>query len=490
MDASLAKLWTALKKWFGREPPPAPVRLERPIESALDDAQVLLAFSAQGRRAVEPGIIGRLTKARQDVLAQIAANQPIDPAVQSAFWAAYDELALAAAPLSAHSIRSSLRINVTRFPVSLFTPPAVLAVVAIGVFFLCIVIQSFWVSGKELLDKADALDAQRVELHKQIARAEAGRKAARTKIAHQQARICKKGGPCVGAAASPASGAVPSPVVLRKLSPEESAEVARLDAQQEVLAFEAEEREAAIDGYTLEIREINERGEALAILLGRWHERVTIVCTKTEYLSFLCLSNHTADREQVDRRRVARDLARAALETWEGDRRAAPPAWVPALAYSGRLTSQEHRFALERGRLQAAIQDAERTLAAAQAASQRQTAHEVRIILGTLATYVVPLFMGLLGSLAFVLQTLTTQLRDHTYEQLSASASIVRLCLGAIAGVFGGLVTPATDAMLKGLPPLFIPFVFGYGIEILFSLLNRIVRTFTQGEGAARPAAA
>lgn len=78
-----------------------------------------------------------------------------------------------------------------------------------------------------------------------------------------------------------------------------------------------------------------------------------------------------------------------------------------------------------------------------------------------------------------MMQMLTTQLRDHTYVPVSVSWSIVRLCLGAIAGVFGGLATPQSDAVLKALPPLFVPFVFGYGIEILFALLNRIVGTFT-----------
>lgn len=65
---------------------------------------------------------------------------------------------------------------------------------------------------------------------------------------------------------------------------------------------------------------------------------------------------------------------------------------------------------------------------------------------------------------------------------VSASVSIVRICLGAVAGVFGSLILPASDTGLKSLPPLFVPFVFGYGIEILFSLLDRLVKSFTQGE--------
>jgi hypothetical protein len=116
----------------------------------------------------------------------------------------------------------------------------------------------------------------------------------------------------------------------------------------------------------------------------------------------------------------------------------------------------------------------------AESSSQRKRAHEVRIILGNLASYIIPLAMGLLGALAFILQTFTSQLKEYSYEPIAVSGSVVRLCLGAIAGVFGGLAGPGSDAVLKGLPPLFIPFVFGYGIEILFSILNRIIQTFTQ----------
>jgi hypothetical protein len=478
MDGRVEQAWAALRAWLRREPLPRPIHLDVPIESAVKDAEVLLAFAAQSRRSLKEDLITRLTSARDAVVTLVEAKTPVPADKQSKFWFAYDELAVAMAPLSAHSIRSSLRINGTRFPLSLFTAPAALAVVAIIVFFACIVIQSFWVTGRELLDKADQIEAQRVELLKKRAAVDAARMSAEIKLRHFQHKLCDKG----------QRAGCPIELELRprrQPSAEEQAEIARLVAQKEVLTLENEERDVALEAHDAEIADLNDRGKSITDLLGRWHGRVTVFCRATAAADFLCLPSALEDTEKLEAAKSTAAKAQKDLDAARANFRALarPPSQA---AYDSaewaRYREESSRQNRERAALESAARSAERTLNTLRAEVQRQTAHEVRIILGNLATYIVPLFMGLLGSLAFVLQTLTMQLREHTYVQLSASASIVRLCLGAIAGVFGGLATPASEGVLKGLPPLFIPFVFGYGIEILFSLLNRIVRTFTQSE--------
>lgn len=473
MNGELEKAWAAMRAWLRREPPPRPVHLDVPIEHAVKDAEVLLAYAAQSQRSLKEDLISRLCTTRDAVASHIEAKTPVPPEKQSKFWFAYDELAVAMAPLSAHSIRSSLRINVTRFPSSLFTPPAVLAVVAIVVFFLCIVIQSFWVTGKDVLDKADAIDAQRVELQKKLGATETALRSAEAKQSDTVSRLCTLGVRCDG------------PYTGRKLTAEEQTESVRLAVQSDALRVEVPERRAAFDTYTKELADLNERGQSLTDLLKRWHTRVTTICGTNQYVTFLCLSAGTEDKLKLE---AAEKALTKAVDDLAQYRASLPPLSQSAgpVAYDSaegaRIRSEMSRRTVERARLESAVRVATQSLEKVRADVQRQTAHEVRIILGNLATYIVPLFMGLLGSLAFVLQTLTTQLREHTYVQLSASASVVRLCLGAIAGVFGGLAAPASEGVLKGLPPLFIPFVFGYGIEILFSLLNKIVRTFTQGD--------
>lgn len=109
-----------------------------------------------------------------------------------------------------------------------------------------------------------------------------------------------------------------------------------------------------------------------------------------------------------------------------------------------------------------------------------------------------PLELALLDTqllLAFAVQSSRKLSKDKIvaltqYMPISARVYSVRICLGAIAGVFGGLLASAGDAAFKSLSlsSLFVPFVFGYGIEIQLALLDRVVRTFTQPEtSASRP---
>ncbi|MFN0099099.1 MAG: hypothetical protein ACKVS7_10525, partial [Gemmatimonadaceae bacterium] len=64
------------------------------------------------------------------------------------------------------------------------------------------------------------------------------------------------------------------------------------------------------------------------------------------------------------------------------------------------------------------------------------------------------------------------------------SAGVVRVCLGAIAGVFGSMALATSEPSISSLPPLVIPFVLGYGLEILFSFLDRVVGMFSQGDAS------
>lgn len=497
-----------LVRVFRRRPQLSPVKLERPIEGAADDAEILLAFAAQSRRMLKRELIDGLSMAREKVNAAIVANRPITSVERAEFWFAYDELAVAMAPLSAHSIRSSIEVNAKRFPASLFTTTAILAFLAIAVFFLCIVVQSFWVAGKDLLDRADAIEALRVEVSKQASDNTVALQRAELKVA----RLCKKlrgnGGYCKDEDEF---------IELDKPNPPnqvQKTEISKLEAQRDLLVEDIDEKQIIGEVKSAEIEELNARGSSLQALLQQWHHRAMVVCgtdgkenrqtakasnTNTEttpaeptnkFFRFICPVDK-GDREQrlhelrtrLDEARVKLEKLSANTTSLAGASKSADSNDVQAIRSSDMASDARRRF--DTFRLQAAIAEARRELASEEANLQRKTAHEVRIILGNLATYIVPLIMGLLGALAYILQLLTTQLRDHTYVPTSVSGNVVRLCLGAIAGVFGALLAPGSDAVLKGLPPLFIPFVFGYGIEILFALLNRIVKSFTQSEGTA-----
>ena len=60
------------------------------------------------------------------------------------------------------------------------------------------------------------------------------------------------------------------------------------------------------------------------------------------------------------------------------------------------------------------------------------------------------------------------------------------MCIGALLGMAAcwSDMAPLGSLMAFLMAALFIPFVFGYGIEILFSVMDRVVTSFTQSEGS------
>lgn len=469
MVGGIKRFFTSIAAPFTRTALSAPVNLDTPIEAAVHDAEVLLAFGAQSRRGLKKELIETLSKAREAVLLALAANKPVTAAERTAFWFAYDELAVAMAPLSAHSIRCSMRLNARRFPTSLVTPTALLAAVAVAVFVASLIIQSFWVAGKELLDKADALDTQRIELTRQVARNRAALRREEQRLERLSETMCELGGPCPVLFDDDENKKVPKKTV----DPSKQEELGKLRARRDLLIEDIEEKSLALKTQSTDLDDLNVRGRPLQELLQQWHKRAVVLCSQESFFRFLCPVDAGDAESQLKALREELAIEEAKLRT---------------MSSATTLSTREpwpNPKSLERRRQQSVIEGIRGGIAGHEANMQRRAAHEVRIILSNLATYVVPLVMGLLGALTFILQALTTQLYEHTYVPVSASGSVVRLCLGAIAGVFGGLLAPGSDALLKGLPPLFIPFVFGYGIEILFALLNRVVKSFTQGDSSS-----
>lgn len=108
--------------------------------------------------------------------------------------------------------------------------------------------------------------------------------------------------------------------------------------------------------------------------------------------------------------------------------------------------------------------------------------HRVDLILEVMQRYALPLLLGLLGSLTYILRTQIAQVRVHTFHRPFWSLSIARVGLGLIAGLMGGLVITTDESVLKALPPLALPFILGYAIEVLFAFMDKLVNTFI-GDG-------
>ncbi len=509
MSSRLSTLASRLRAWYHREHPDPPVDLDDPMGGALRDADLLMAYAAQSRRSVKKELAEELAKQTAGIQVLRQARQAIPATDAAAFWSAYDAYALAMEPLSAHSIRASLRMNRMRFPRSLLTPTALNALLAVAVFYGFLSLQSFWVAGKEMVDRADALEREKAELAVKLANNRADIDDKDRRAWSRRRDHCNAAGDCIGPNQS--TGATPRRSV-------DASVLATLDAEIRLLDDSLAER------YRLQ-RQLVEQQDALALrsrpleeLMATWYERATDVCNTRLWLgwelrplAFICSLRTTqaagtvaTDAPQSPAAsRLAQVRARIALLQAEADARR--DARIDEAQRAEQVQEQAGRTGQSSQRSQATADGSRRVRAigfpmrsdADMLRSERleelqmeragleadqfgRKTTEVRMIVSNLGTYLIALVMGLLGALTYILRTLSQQLREHTYVPVSISEGVVRICLGAIAGVFGSLLVPTAGKELAALPPIFIPFVFGYGIEILFSMLDRVVRSFTE----------
>jgi hypothetical protein len=106
-----------------------------------------------------------------------------------------------------------------------------------------------------------------------------------------------------------------------------------------------------------------------------------------------------------------------------------------------------------------------------------------RIVAARLTNVYLPLLLGFLGAHAFLLRRMAKDITERTFARGSAFNHLVRGGLGALAGLASTwLLTPEAvgGASLKSLPIWALAFVAGYGIELVFAFMDRIIAAFTQ----------
>lgn len=459
-----------LIKRITRKRSPSAIDLSDPIKNALHDAEILIAFAAQSYRRLEPAKVMRLNDAAQEVRSLRQTGADIPAHVSTEFWIAYDAIALDMAPLSAHSIKSSMYVNCQRFPRSLFTPTGFNAALAVIIFLLCLALQSFWVAGKDLIDRAEAIETLRDETQKRLELHRSSIYPLEARFAALQEQLEK--------ASSRTLQTVGAPLAFT--GPAESVKATELRSKIDVIFEDLAVKRTLDRELSAELGRILERRGPLKNLLEGWYKQAASVCSRDFIRPLVCPFSTSFDlqrfnsleaeaaalRSEVDKVRITPSSTSTVFQ------KAEVPVYSDSSSWSqyANLRINQEKLRAKEDELNRIHSDRFRSLLV-----------EVRIIVGNLAAYLIAMVMGVLGSLAYVLRTLSVQLRDHTYVPLPFSVSIVRICLGAIAGVFGSMLGSG-DPTLKTLPPVFLPFVLGYGIEILFSLLDRIVKTFTQAE--------
>jgi hypothetical protein len=112
-------------------------------------------------------------------------------------------------------------------------------------------------------------------------------------------------------------------------------------------------------------------------------------------------------------------------------------------------------------------------LSAAQALSSN-VQQVANLIVGTVGSYVLPVFFGTVGAIAFVVRTISDQIRSTTFSQTSPIHHFMRVTLGALMGAVIGLFSGSTSRLT--LPPLALAFLAGYGVEGVFAMFDELIQ--------------
>jgi hypothetical protein len=105
----------------------------------------------------------------------------------------------------------------------------------------------------------------------------------------------------------------------------------------------------------------------------------------------------------------------------------------------------------------------------------------LKTILDIVAAYLLPTLYGLLGACAFVLRQLSHDISTLQFADDSRVRYTLRLNIGMLAGLaVGWFIDPTQQgSVVANLSPLALAFVAGYGSDLLFAVLDRIVNAFT-----------
>ncbi|MDO8876296.1 MAG: hypothetical protein Q8M24_14975 [Pseudolabrys sp.] len=104
-----------------------------------------------------------------------------------------------------------------------------------------------------------------------------------------------------------------------------------------------------------------------------------------------------------------------------------------------------------------------------------------------LAGYLLPMLYGLLGACAFVLRKLSDEIDKLTYANDMRVRYSLRLNIGLLSGLAVGWFikpTASADSTLVTLSPVALAFIAGYGSELFFVFLDKIVQAFGGGNSA------
>jgi hypothetical protein len=103
---------------------------------------------------------------------------------------------------------------------------------------------------------------------------------------------------------------------------------------------------------------------------------------------------------------------------------------------------------------------------------------DASLAVGIVLSFILPLLFGVIGAIAYVIRSISNEISSTTFSKTSPIRHLMRVTLGALAGVVVGFFTNVSSHI--ALPPLALAFLAGYGVEPLFSMFDGFIAKFKQ----------
>ena len=100
-----------------------------------------------------------------------------------------------------------------------------------------------------------------------------------------------------------------------------------------------------------------------------------------------------------------------------------------------------------------------------------------------LQQFILPPLYGWIGALAYILRSLSEQIRLWTYRKENSVLCDLRMLLGMVAGLAIGWFFKPSGTEVNGVglvSPFALAFLAGYSVDLLFTVMDRVVATFSK----------
>lgn len=117
---------------------------------------------------------------------------------------------------------------------------------------------------------------------------------------------------------------------------------------------------------------------------------------------------------------------------------------------------------------------------------------ELRNVIFPIATilggFILPVLYGALGTLAYILREIYTQMVQRSFDPRQTGEFIVRIFLGMLSGItLQWIFVRDSGAVPGGVTPVVLAFLGGYSVELLFTAMDRLLTAVT---GSLKPGSA